>query len=354
MMRSVNEQTLLYFYSPALDATALAGYVVFVVFGIWSLHQRFRRLEEWSLRTQLLTLSGLLFFYVVETTVLRRALHDNIVFFIFALLGLFVAGLALYGHIVVSVLSRLLVELVAPDNPAAPDIPRLGPAEALERQGDWNGALQEYYILARIYPDQTLLYTRIANNLIRLERKDDASSWLKRAIKHSKRPDECLALSRRLFDIYKGLGRPELARQALTAFLKRFPEHAASDHIRKQLSEGPSGADSDQTSEVANALESLAKGDLTDVAASETSESNGKTLLSRQVGALTTLEAAPLVPGPDKEEFDATESQPSKKAQFDAIDTTPLSDTALDAAAKRKRPHALDPMEDAPTTSMDS
>ena len=126
-------------FSPALDITALFNIVVFVAVGIWSLHIRFRRYEEWSARTQLLILIAVFFFYVVEISMLRVTLREEVVQFIFSLLGLLVAGLALYRHILVSLLSRILVEMVVPDNPAAGDIPRFGPAEALENQEDWNG-----------------------------------------------------------------------------------------------------------------------------------------------------------------------------------------------------------------------
>ena len=236
-----------------LDIAAFATGLVFIIVGVWSLHTRFQRQEEWRLLTQVIVLAGVTLFYLIEIPILRYVLRDNIVYFIFALLGLFVAGLALYGHIAVSVISRILVELLIPDNPANTATPRLGPAEALERQQDWEGALHEYYILARIYPRNPMLCVRAANNLLRLNRETEAIAWLERAIKYTQKPEDNLTLVRRLCDALESLDQPEKANAALRIFAKRFSEHESGKAVARTLNQekksgddaGPSVPDTD-------------------------------------------------------------------------------------------------------------
>lgn len=209
--------------------------LLFVIFGTWTLHKRFQKHEEWSLRNQSFVLLGVALFYLLEIPTLRFMMHESIVQFIFTLLGLLVAGLALYGHIAVSLISRLMVEFLIPDNPAAAATPRLGPAEALERQGDWGGALHEYYILARIYPNNAMISVRAANNLLRLDRHEEAISWFERAIKYTNKAEDNLALVRRLCDTLETLNQPDKARAALREFTERFTSHETAKQIADQL-----------------------------------------------------------------------------------------------------------------------
>jgi tetratricopeptide (TPR) repeat protein len=217
------------------DFSAYTTMFLFVVFGTWTLHKRFQKHEEWSLRSQSFVLLGVALFYLLEIPTLRFMMHESIVQFIFTLLGLLVAGLALYGHIAVSLISRLMVEFLIPDNPAAAATPRLGPAEALERQGDWEGALQEYYILARIYPRNAMLCVRSANNLLHLNRSEEAVPWFERAIKYTDKPEDTLALVRRLCDTLETLHQPDKARAALQNFAERFAGHETARQVADEL-----------------------------------------------------------------------------------------------------------------------
>lgn len=220
----------------ALHTSALTSMFMFVAFGIWSLHKRFQKFEEWSFSTQLFVLLGVAIFYLIEIQSLSILLKESVVQFIFALLGLLVAGLALYGHIVVSVTSRMLVEVLVPDNPAAATIPRTGPAEALERHQDWEGALNEYYILARMYPRNAMLCIRAANNLVRLNRNEEAVAWFQRAIKYTDKPEDNLAIVRRLCDTLETLNQPEKINEALRTFAERFPEQGDAKSVLTDLS----------------------------------------------------------------------------------------------------------------------
>lgn len=221
--------------SPLLYLTIGSAMIVFVAFGVWSLQQRFRRYEEWALRTQVVVLLAVFAFYTLEIKALRLLLVGEPVYFMFALLGLAAAGFALYGHILVSLLSRLMVEAVVPDNPAQYGIPRLGPAEILEHDEDWEGALNEYYVLARVYPNNALIYGRIANNLLRLERHGEAVKWLERSLEATEHPRDALVLLRRLWDTHAQLGEHQDARDAVLAFTRRFPDFEASALLLRQL-----------------------------------------------------------------------------------------------------------------------
>lgn len=221
--------------SPLLYLATGTALFAFVFFGVWSLRQRFRRYEEWAVRTQAVVLLAVFAFYTVEIKALHLLLVGEPVYFIFSLLGLLVAGLALYGHILVSLLSRLMVEMVLPDNPEKYHVPRLGPAEFLEHEQDWEGALNEYYVLARVYPGNALVYGRIANNLLRLERPAEAVKWLEKSLEASAKPKDALVVLRRLWDTCSELDEHQKAKEAVLAFTRRFPDFEASALLLKQL-----------------------------------------------------------------------------------------------------------------------
>jgi hypothetical protein len=221
--------------SPALYVMTGINVTVFLFFGVWSLHQRFQQHQEWAIRTQAIVLLAVMVFYFVEVTTLRLLLVGETVYFIFSLLGLITTGLALYGHIVVSLFSRLLVELVVPDTPGASAVPRLGPAEMLEHEQDWEGALNEYYVLAHIYPGNALIYGRIATNLLQLERPEEAAQWFERSLKHTSQANDALVLLRRLWDAYEAVGERNKAREAVHRFIERFPDHEASPLLMRQI-----------------------------------------------------------------------------------------------------------------------
>lgn len=267
----VGENTLIYVHdmngllditSPLLYLAIGSAMIVFVLFGVWSLRQRFRRYEEWALRTQVVVLLAVFAFYTLEIKALRLLLVGEPVYFMFALLGLAAAGFALYGHILVSLLSRLMVEAVIPDNPSRYDVPRLGPAEILEHEEDWAGALNEYYVLARVYPGNAQIYGRIANNLIRLERHGEAVKWLERSIEATDQPRDALVVLRRLWDTHAALGEHQQAKKAVLAFTRRFPDFEASAMLLSQLgmedaSRAAGGTGQDTRADRAGSLDSL-------------------------------------------------------------------------------------------------
>jgi tetratricopeptide (TPR) repeat protein len=210
--------------------------VPFFGWGVYSLQKRFRDHEEFSVVTEAVTVLLLLFFYAFEMAQLRSMMQGNALLHIFSLLGLIVFGAALYGHMIVSLTSRAIVGMLSPGDPDSPDQPRLGPAEMLERQHDFEGALREYLILARIYPKNPLIYGRIANTMMRLERPAEAVQWLHRALRFITNEDHYLSAASRLCDLYKNdLGDPGSARRVLQDFLDKFPETASRAAIESRM-----------------------------------------------------------------------------------------------------------------------
>lgn len=205
---------------------------LFLGFGIWSLHERFHRQEEWGVRRQLLLLAAVIVFCSLEILTLRELMRDDVVLFIFSLLGMLVAGMALYGHLAVSLLSRLMVELILPDHPVGSDRPRLGPAENLEKQGNWQGALHEYFILAHMYPGHPEILSRITHNLIRQKRYVEGLYWFERLVKHAKRADEAAALLKEFIAVFTREEDLFSLRNVMALFLQRFPRET---EILKEL-----------------------------------------------------------------------------------------------------------------------
>lgn len=217
--------------------TLLAGIMMvpFFAWGIYSLQRRFRFQEEGSPLLEAATLLLLVLFYAFEIAQLRESLYHLRGWYLFTVLGLLVSGFALYGHMAVSLLSRLIVDVVVPHNDGAADRPRLGPVEILERQGDFEGALREYQVLARIYPRYAPIHCRIAENLLRLDRPGDAAQWLETALRYSP-DDHGLPIVQRLCELYeRDLDQYDDARQVLRNFLGRNPASPHAEALEKRL-----------------------------------------------------------------------------------------------------------------------
>lgn len=210
--------------------------VPFFGWGIFTLNRRYRHQEELSPVLEIITLLALLLFYAFEIVQLRPWMQNQVLAYLFTVLGLFVAGAALYGHVAISLTSRLIVDLMVPADEGPADRPRFGPAEILERRGDYDGALQEYLVLARIYPGNPQVHTRIAECYLALDRPVDAVAWFDRAVKNLKTDDKCLPVVTRLCEVYERVLRePESAREVLEAYLDRFPDTTHAALLRARL-----------------------------------------------------------------------------------------------------------------------
>ena len=192
--------------------------------GVYALRRRLRYGDEESIRTEVATMVGLVLFFLFQTSMLRSSMRDTPVLYLFSMLGLFVSAMALYAHTAIALVSRLIVDMMKPMHPTDPNAPRLGPAMDLERQKDYEGALQEYLVMARIYPNQTTIYARIGEMLVQLDRADEATEWFQRALVCSSDAEQSLLTVNRLAEIYEhALEQPEEAMRVLRAFLEAHP-----------------------------------------------------------------------------------------------------------------------------------
>ncbi len=218
----------------------LVGYALLIPFfgwGIYLLRRRFLYFEESTVTLEVLTVFFVGFFFWVETLVLRQALTGQLLLYLAAILGLSMAGFALYAHVFISLLSRVVVDMVAPGQDTAVDQPRFGPVDALERQGDYDAALGEYLVLARIYPRNVEVLSRTANIHVVLERPAEAAEWYLRARKRAVRADDALEAVNSLCRLYDNeLALAEKAEYQLARFIRDFPDSPDVDIVRDRLS----------------------------------------------------------------------------------------------------------------------
>ena len=204
--------------------------------GIYGLDRRYRRDEEWPPWIEVLTLAAVVAVVAFELAQLREVMREQMLFYVFAVLGLFVSCVALYAHMAISLTSRLMVEMVVSGDDTVTDHPRFGPAEMLERQKDYEGALQEYLVIARIYPHHPAVHLRVAENLVRLSRPEEATVWLTRALRHVTTDEAALPVVSRLCEVYQySLKNSDQARAALESFLRRFPDSRHVEEVKAHL-----------------------------------------------------------------------------------------------------------------------
>lgn len=222
--------------NPVRDGFALVNIALFLAVGVWLLHRRFALLEELTPRAQAVVVCWAALTCGVELIVLRGTLQRAPVLYIFTAIGFFVAAFALYGHIGVSLLSKLLVDVVWNPGDDGVEHPRTGSAEALERTGDSEGAAREYLALARIYPRDPGLWIRAGDNFARLERRHDAAACFERAMMLVHSPEDALLVFRRCTDVLRTEEDGETRCAALAgAFIQRFTGSHEADSVTKWL-----------------------------------------------------------------------------------------------------------------------
>jgi tetratricopeptide (TPR) repeat protein len=304
-------------------AIGLLLFIPFFGWGIYTLIQRYRFHEEFSTRVEAATLGGLVLFYLIEANEMQVVMDDSILMQIVTSLGLFVSSLALYGHMLISFSSRLVVGVLAPGDEMVSDRPRFGPAEILERAGDYEDALQEYFVLLRIFPRHPAVHARVANCYLELKQADKAVPWFLRAMKNLPREKERLPVLTRLCDVYQNnLQDRASARAALRAHLKKYPESPQAETIQRRIArlEAP-----EQEQRIAEGLSNL------DGAPLMTAPVEEEPLLSSEAVriGLESLEESYTPPEEEKEEKEeATSSIP-----LEAMDT-PIEDPAQEEERK--------------------
>lgn len=348
--------------------------IPFFGWGLFALHRKYRRREEWPAWVEALTILALALFYAVEIDELKVWLQHQRIAYYFSVMGLFVAGLALYGHMVVSLLSRAIVEAVSPGDEAAADRPRFGPAEILEHQGDWEGALQEYLILLRIFPRHPAVNQRAGECCIALHRPEEAAKWLVRAVRHHPPDEKILPLLSRACEVYdRMLRQPDNARKVLDDFLAAYPGYSQAEAVvlrRHQIGaaaplEKPHALDALAETPIANGESSEdapAKRTrrqkkhrhpdslLTPMAAPDVSAAPDKSMDSLQECGALHLDIAPMdeaIAAPDAPQPEEAQRVPEALPGLLAMDTAetlPQEDETLEPPPHKPEDVSLDPM----------
>lgn len=217
----------------------LVGIALLIPFFGWAiflLRRRFQYIEENSLALEVLTAGALAVFFWIEATVLDYSLENQKLLYLFAMLGLSVSTFALYAHVLISLASRIVVDMVSPRGETAAYQPRFGPVDALERQEDYEGALQEYLVLARIYPRNFEVLSRTGRAQEILGDFEEAVTWYLRARKRASGADEALIAINHLCNLYDTkLDQPEQADQVLAQFLQDYPNSLDRDIVVERL-----------------------------------------------------------------------------------------------------------------------
>lgn len=222
------------FFSISFVSAALL--VPYLGWGIFVLRQRLRHESELNHLLELATLAGLAVFYVVEITLLKTVMAQTPILFFFSMLGLVVSSAALYGPMLISLISDVFVESVMPVGLTPAHEPKYGAAEALERQGDYIGAAKEYMIIARVFPKDPTATLRTGDNLVKIGRLEDAALWFERGLELLDSPQKSLLVTNRLYDLYfRHLNQPDRAREILQGYLAEYPDAEQAEYVRQRL-----------------------------------------------------------------------------------------------------------------------
>ncbi len=226
-----------------LDLFGVGGRIIsgvilipYVVWGVYTLRLRLRYYEELHPVVEVVTLAAVAVFYIVEMFLLHAYLRTMPVLYTFAILGLFVSGAALYGPMVISLLSQVMVDSVMPKERSKTHEPDYAPAYALERQSDFEGALREYLVIARIFPKDPTPVTRMAEIEAQLSHPAEAARWFERALDMLDSEEKCLHVVNRLYQLYvRELDNKAAAEAAMNRYLSRFPNAAHGESIRLRI-----------------------------------------------------------------------------------------------------------------------
>lgn len=210
--------------------------LAFLAWGIYTLRERYVRHEDLPQHIEVATLIGVVIFLALELVLIRVWMGSIEVFYAFTALALLAASTALYGPTFVSVVSRIVVDMLHPPNEQHAEEPHFGPAEALEGEGDYEGALREYMVIARVFPKDAEAAFRVAGVLCELERFEEAADSFTRGLTLCAEPERALLATNRLADVYQHqLGRTDKAAETLEGYLEKFPQVARAELVRRKL-----------------------------------------------------------------------------------------------------------------------
>ncbi|MDZ4858778.1 MAG: tetratricopeptide repeat protein [Candidatus Hydrogenedentes bacterium] len=210
--------------------------IPYLLWGIYLLRQQLVHDVELDRAVETFTFVFLVLFFIFEFTLIKIWLDDSPVALVFATLALVISAFALYGPLLMSFGSHLLVDLLMPAGKHHDDVPRYGSAESFETRGDYEGAAREYISIARQFPEERRAALSAADNLAKIGQAQVAAPWFESALELTKDADEALRIVNRLSDIYVDeLNQPQEAREVLEEFIERFPESEYADSVRRRI-----------------------------------------------------------------------------------------------------------------------
>ncbi len=175
---------------------------VFLGWGIYTLSLRYGRQIELAPALESATLGLLVLFYAFQFALLRGILGHSVGTFILSATALVLSGMALYGHMVTSLLSRGLTGIMMPTGPPPELSPHFGSAEQYERAGQFHEALSEYEAMARMFPADPSPALRVADTHVRLRQFEKALMWYHRCLAHTTDPIDSLQVTNRLVELH--------------------------------------------------------------------------------------------------------------------------------------------------------
>jgi len=210
--------------------------IPYLCWGVYLLKVRFQRQEELSVAGEALTFLGLILFLIIEFSFLNLWLRNSPLILILAVVGLLASVLALYGPMLISLGSHMLVDAVMPSGAPQSHTPRYGAAEGFEQKGNYEAAAREYMAVARMFPKEAKASLRAGDNLMKLDRPEEAVLWLRRGLNCISDAEESLRVVNRIAEIYlRRLNRSEDAIEAFNGYIERFPESEYVETVKKRL-----------------------------------------------------------------------------------------------------------------------
>lgn len=210
--------------------------------GIYTLRLKFSHHVEFHPRFEAATLLGVIIFYVLEFQLFWYGFAHDKLLHALSLVGLYLSGAALYGHLIISLVTHLAMDSIMPRRQSGQQEPQFGAAEACEQQSDYEGAVREYTAIAKTFPSNPTAPLRLADNLIKLGRTEDATNWFEAGLEKLTSPEESLPVVNRLFELYyRQLQSTDRAERVLEGFLKRFPKSEFSERVSRRLEKARKG-----------------------------------------------------------------------------------------------------------------
>ena len=209
--------------------------IPYLTWGIYLLRQRLVYDVELDRAVETFTVAALVFFFIFEFSLLNVWLANSPIKMVFSTLGLVASGFALYGPLLLSFGSHLLVDLIMPQERFDPNVPQYGSAAGCELRGDFAEAAEEYAAIARMFPRDDHAPLRAADNYMKMAEVEKAIPFFKQGMRNVRNASEALRIANRLCEIYhRQLGQTEEAKEVLATFLDRFPdcEYAHSVQLR--------------------------------------------------------------------------------------------------------------------------